>query len=94
MIPQAWFCPSCQKHHAPHVETCPGPANALPLPGVTIPLQPLRYVPQPWDAPWVPSYPNTAGDIPNRLGGGAYQPQPLGIGTVIWNGQATTGAIQ
>jgi rubrerythrin len=22
----AWFCPACQKHHAPHVETCPGPA--------------------------------------------------------------------
>jgi len=22
----AWFCPSCQKHHAPHVETCPGTA--------------------------------------------------------------------
>jgi hypothetical protein len=22
-----WFCPSCQKHHAPHVDTCPGPAT-------------------------------------------------------------------
>lgn len=20
---KAWFCPSCNKHHAPHVETCP-----------------------------------------------------------------------
>lgn len=24
----AWFCPSCQKHHAPHVDTCPGPILA------------------------------------------------------------------
>ena len=23
----AWFCPACQKHHAPHVETCPGGAG-------------------------------------------------------------------
>ncbi len=22
---KAWFCPSCNKHHAPHVETCPAP---------------------------------------------------------------------
>lgn len=19
-----WFCPSCQKHHGPHIDTCPG----------------------------------------------------------------------
>jgi hypothetical protein len=23
MVAEAWFCPACQKHHAPHVETCP-----------------------------------------------------------------------
>lgn len=22
-IRTAWFCPSCQKHHAPHIDTCP-----------------------------------------------------------------------
>lgn len=26
---QAWFCPSCQKHHGPHVDTCPGVADAV-----------------------------------------------------------------
>ena len=25
----AWFCPGCRKYHAPHVETCPGPAEKL-----------------------------------------------------------------
>ncbi len=20
---QAWFCPACQRHHAPHCDTCP-----------------------------------------------------------------------
>lgn len=24
MTKQAWFCPACRKHHATHVETCPG----------------------------------------------------------------------
>jgi len=24
---KAWFCPSCNKHHAPHVETCPGSSD-------------------------------------------------------------------
>jgi hypothetical protein len=24
MSAAAWFCPSCQKHHAPHCDTCPG----------------------------------------------------------------------
>ncbi len=26
---KAWFCPTCQRHHAPHVETCPGPVDAV-----------------------------------------------------------------
>lgn len=25
----AWFCPSCQRHHAPHVETCPGGTGGI-----------------------------------------------------------------
>lgn len=27
---EAWFCPACQKHHAPHVETCPGGVGTSP----------------------------------------------------------------
>ena len=27
---EAWFCPSCQKYHAPHVETCPGGGDGAP----------------------------------------------------------------
>jgi len=27
----AWFCPSCQKYHAPHVKTCPGPGGMYSL---------------------------------------------------------------
>ncbi len=26
---EAWFCPACQKHHAPHVETCPAPVDLI-----------------------------------------------------------------
>lgn len=39
----AWFCPSCQKHHAPHVETCPGPAKgALEMLHFGVPGYPQR----------------------------------------------------
>jgi hypothetical protein len=24
MTRNAWYCPGCQKHHAPHIDTCPG----------------------------------------------------------------------
>ena len=52
---QAWFCPGCQKHHAPHVETCPvpvdavsdkrfGPASGLPDLSPLIPCAPLWTV--------------------------------------------------
>lgn len=53
---QPWFCPSCQKHHAPHVDTCPGVADAIgfPYPGPGGPLptvQPLKWEPTPDLAP-------------------------------------------
>lgn len=38
----AWFCPSCQKHHAPHVETCPAPVDLIGHP-----MAPFK--------PWAPS---------------------------------------
>ena len=28
MEKQAWYCPSCKAHHAPHVETCPASREA------------------------------------------------------------------
>lgn len=42
----AWFCPSCQRHHAPHVETCPDSKASKGLP-----LSP-RFYPDHW-SPWV-----------------------------------------
>lgn len=55
----AWFCPSCQKYHAPHCDTCPGPEQAVrPLdtrPVILPRIQP--YTPLPDSAPWVPFYP-------------------------------------
>jgi hypothetical protein len=39
---QAWFCQACQRHHAPHVETCPGQHVAAPR-GPVLPYTP--YVP-------------------------------------------------
>lgn len=37
----AWFCPACQKHHAPHVDTCPGAKISLP-PGYVVPPEVVR----------------------------------------------------
>jgi len=34
MKPEAWFCPACQKHHAPHVDTCPSGAGGTKTKGV------------------------------------------------------------
>lgn len=43
---QAWFCPACQRHHAPHVDPCPAPT--LTMPG-SLPFQPAtpQWVPAP-----------------------------------------------
>lgn len=42
----AWFCPSCQRHHAPHVETCPNGSRLTtdPKPGFFDP-NPVKYWP-------------------------------------------------
>lgn len=48
---KAWFCPQCNKHHAPHCDTCPEPVQVRPLPGITIPYKPPStpaYDPIPW----------------------------------------------
>ena len=46
---QAWFCPSCQKYHAPHVETCPGGTGGV---------KPL-YNPEPY-----PGWKDRVGTVP------------------------------
>jgi len=48
--PQPWFCPACQKHHGPHVDTCPGVVDAIPVPGVNRPIEPV-VVPPIWPSP-------------------------------------------
>jgi len=59
---KAWFCPSCQKHHGPHVDTCPGvagaqPASAPPNPGTTPYWPPGEWLPTTTDEPWIPYWP-------------------------------------
>ena len=51
----AWFCPSCQKHHAPHCDTCPGPVVASGAPNGY-----RDFLPNPSVFP----HPNTAADTP------------------------------
>lgn len=57
---QAWYCPFCNAHHAPHVDTCPKqnagrlepslPVREIPFAPV-IP-QPPRYEIHPFQPPW------------------------------------------
>lgn len=62
MTRQAWFCPACQKHHAPHCDTCPTERIAVPdinqpvIVPVTIP-KPIYWEPDPTRTPWMPSHP-------------------------------------
>lgn len=56
MTRTAWFCPSCQKHHGPHVDTCPGPAIAAPIPVVPY-VMPVYTVPR-WNDPVTPPWQN------------------------------------
>lgn len=67
---KAWFCPSCQKHHGPHVDTCPEPApvDVRPIPGVNIWPSPSTAHPwridTPTSDPWVPYWPQiTCGGV-------------------------------
>lgn len=64
MSREAWFCPACQKHHAPHVDTCPG---------VTVDRSDpwgLRYLPQfePTHLKPVTTWPVTLPDSPSLTG--------------------------
>lgn len=81
----AWFCPACQKHHAPYVETCPGPVDVRPLPGITVPdtypVMPRYWEPRLPDAPWSPHYPVVT----------CLEVRP-DENTIVMNGVATTRA--
>lgn len=61
MKPEPWFCPSCQKHHGPHVDTCPGGTGGI---GVQPPISDPSPISDPWGlrsvprlVPFVPSLP-------------------------------------
>lgn len=59
---KAWFCPSCQKHHGPHVDTCPGPVDAVS--DRTMPVVPRPSYPNPAIWPGVPlTAPGTIPDV-------------------------------
>ncbi len=37
---KAWFCPSCQKHHGPHVDTCPSGEGGTDFKQPVVPFPP------------------------------------------------------
>jgi len=77
MTREAWFCPSCQKHHAPHCDTCPGGTGGIEaLPTTPWPVVQPNRIPtriQPWPAPYTPD-PNLPPLIPMWTLSGAYDP--------------------
>lgn len=58
--PSAWFCPACQRHHAPHVDTCPGGIGAFKIPN-GLPNSIPTFVPTVWPTAtgMPPNYPGT-----------------------------------
>lgn len=98
----AWFCPSCQKHHAPHVETCPGPVDAIsriPLPTYPaapgtpayprFPAEPSMFKPSEW-------YKLITADPCGACKGPCGNVACPKLTQITWlqNGIATTGGIQ
>lgn len=60
----AWLCPGCNRYHAPHVDTCPGPVSAgvLGLPSCPCGLGPHQTcTANPCRRPGVVAYPLTGG---------------------------------
>ena len=48
----AWFCPACQRHHAPHCDSCPTQTvEVRPVPTVNV-----------WPTKIIPDAPATTGD--------------------------------
>lgn len=75
MSAAGWFCPACQKHHAPHVETCPAPVEVRPIPGVNV--WPTTVIP--------PASPAISPALyPQIVSGGVSFPYDPNI--MIWNG--------
>ena len=65
-VRQAWFCPSCQKHHAPHCDTCPGLSDvvAAPRQPYIVPTTVPPWNPVPAITPWTPYPITTCAGIP------------------------------
>ena len=63
MIREAWFCPACQKYHAPHCDTCPGTEGVKIADGAHI-KQPIVLPLHPYVAPWRQPYPGDDGGTP------------------------------
>ncbi len=65
----AWFCPSCQKHHAPHVETCPGSVDLIGT--KVMPSTPWPAI-QPWPFPQHPTTGSPTGSSPVKTAAQTY----------------------
>lgn len=79
---QAWYCPSCQKHHAPHCDSCPA------LPNFS------HSHPTPYFGPGSNSHPgyDPCANCKGPCGNVACPRLARGTCGVILDGQATTGA--
>lgn len=54
----AWFCPACQKYHAPHCDSCPAQVvEVRPIPGVNV-----------WPSKIIPETPAGTGNPPLPMG--------------------------
>lgn len=64
---QAWFCPACQRHHAPHCDTCPEQRIAAPQ-GPVLPytpyVPPVYTIPTREPSPFNPPFEITCGTLP------------------------------
>jgi len=68
MTAQAWFCPACQRHHAPHVDTCPGSAAKTvlgPFPPGVVRVSPVASPIDPQPIPYFDYRPNTGNPAPD-----------------------------
>lgn len=70
-----WFCPGCNKYHAPHVVTCPGGANTVPGVAPSLP-PPVPHFPYSPHDPRFPYQPYTM--FPYTLSNGGTQCQKCG----------------
>lgn len=76
---EAWFCPGCNKYHAPHVETCPndeGTRHGKEAPPITVLPDYSQQFIQPVRAAKVVSKPRTCFECGKPVG----ECDPEGLG--------------